>query len=82
MGVLECPVRDELLVYVHHGERAVALNASARAVWELCGGEHSLVEIAETLGRRFGLPGEALLEDVERAVEKLAEFGLLEAARA
>jgi len=76
-GVLECDVREELLVYVPAGDRAVALNASARAVWELCEGQQSLAEIAETLGRRFGVPGEALLPDVRQAVGQLRAFGLL-----
>ena len=76
-GVLECAILDELLVYVPTDDKAVALNVSARAVWELCAGAQSLPEIAETLGRRLGLPGEALLPDVRQAVTKFRTLGLI-----
>lgn len=76
-GILECEVLDELLVYLPGAEVAVALNASARAVWELCQGDASLAVIADTLGQRFRLPGEALLPDVHEAVARLRDLNLL-----
>ncbi len=75
--VLECDVRDELLVYVPDAGTVVALNASARAVWELCRDDTSIATIAGALAERFGLAGDAFLPDVRDAVERLRGFGLL-----
>jgi len=79
-AVLECDVRDELLVYLPHADAAVALNVSARAVWSLCGHESSIAEIAAALGTRYGVPAEWLLPDVRDAVASLRAHGLLVAA--
>jgi hypothetical protein len=76
-GVLECDVREELLVYVPQEHTAVALNASARAVWELCQGTASVDDIAAALGERLGVPADALRPDVREAVDRLRSFGLL-----
>ena len=77
-GVVDCDVRDEMLVYLPAGDQVVALNASARAVWELCDGRASITEMSETLGQRLGVPGQALLSDVRRAVSRMRALGLLE----
>jgi hypothetical protein len=76
-GLLECDVRDELLVYIPQSGTAVALNGSARAVWDLCRGDSSVAVIADSLGQRFGVPAGALLPDVIEAVDRLRGFGLL-----
>lgn len=71
---------DEVLAYVASTRTVVALNASARAVWELCDGGRSAVEIADLLGRRLGVSGGALLDDVAGAVSALRDAGLIELA--
>ena len=76
-GLLECDVREELLVYLPHTDTAVALNGSARAVWELCRDHMTMDRIAERLGLRFGVPAEALMPDIRIAVDRLRGFGLL-----
>jgi hypothetical protein len=80
-GVFECEVLDELLVYRPGTEMVVALNASARAIWEHCQERASVAGIAAALGERLGVPGEALLPDVREAVDRLREFGLLSPPR-
>ena len=77
-GLLECEVLDETLVYVHATGQAVALNTSAREIWQLCGDDRSIVDMGEVLGRRFGVPGPALLPDIQRAVARMRALGLLE----
>ena len=79
-GVVECDVRDELLVYQPASEIVVSLNASGRAIWELCQGERTVGEIAEALAGRLGLPADALLSDVLDAVGRLQGLGLLSLA--
>jgi hypothetical protein len=76
-GVLECDVRDELLVYVPDTGAAVALNSSARAVWALCGENATVTSVADTLSRHLGIPLDALLPDIRQAVAQLRGYGLL-----
>jgi hypothetical protein len=75
--VLECRVQDELLVYEPAREIAVSLNASARAVWELCQGRLSVDEIARALGSRYGVATHLLRPDVDAAIGRLRDVGLL-----
>jgi len=69
---------DEMLLYAPGQETAFSLNAPAKAIWELCDGQHSLAEVCRELGRRFCCPEETLWADVRNAVVRLQELGLLE----
>ena len=76
-GILECELSGELLLHVPGGSAAVTLNASARAVWELCDGHRSLEIIGRELTRRFdATPGE-IPAAVREAVLELARRQLL-----
>lgn len=75
--LLECDVRGELLVYVSDTSVAVALNTSARAVWDLCVENATVASIADVLSRRLGIPKHALLPDVRQTVDQLRGYGLL-----
>jgi hypothetical protein len=77
-GLVECPVRDELLVYDPRRDRVVALNVSARAIWALCDGRHSAAAVAAALSEVLGLQPDALESDVGRAISELREAGVLE----
>jgi Coenzyme PQQ synthesis protein D (PqqD) len=79
-GLVECDVRDELLVYAPEREIVVSLNPSGRAIWELCRGERTVAEIAEALADRLSVPAEALLPDVLDAVRRLQSLGVLRLA--
>lgn len=80
-GVVECQVQEDLLVYEPTGAIAVSLNASAGAIWELCRGRLSVGEIAVELGRRHGLPPRLLRPDVDAAIARLRDAGILRPAR-
>ncbi|MCO6510276.1 MAG: PqqD family protein [Aridibacter famidurans] len=69
-------VDRELLVYDLNSHRAISLNETAAAVWNLCDGTRSVEDLAESLSKRFlePVPAEAVL----LALEDLAEVGLLE----
>ena len=77
-GLLECEVLDEMLVYLDATGQAVALNSSAREIWKLCGGDRSILDMGNELGRRYGVPGGALLPDIQRTVRRMRALGLLE----
>jgi hypothetical protein len=77
-GLVECPVQDELLLYNPRNERVVALNLSARAIWALCDGRHSAVDVSAALCECLGLPPDALDGDVGQAISELRDAGFLE----
>jgi hypothetical protein len=77
-GLLECELLDELLLHVPGDPVAIALNASARAVWELCDGGRSIETIALDLTQRFeAAPGE-ILAAVQEVVRELTRLRLLQ----
>lgn len=69
---------DEMLLYAPSQEAAFSLNASAKAIWELCDGQRTLTEICRELGGRFHCPGNQLLADVRNTLLQLQKLGLLE----
>jgi hypothetical protein len=75
--VREQELWDEMLLYVADREVALALNSSARAVWELCDGTRTVAEMCHELGRRFDCAGADLLADVAAAVSRFRDLGLL-----
>ena len=77
-GVEEHCLLDEMVLYALEREMAFSLNHSARAVWELCDGKRTIIEISQELGRRFDRPGSELLSDVITVVVQFCEHGLLE----
>ena len=66
-------VREEHLVLIPEG--AVRLNETAVQVLELCDGERSLGEIADTLSQRYA--GADVADDVRDLLEKMGEKGLV-----
>ena len=71
-------LEDEVLLYSSRSERVFSLNSSAKAIWELCDGSHTIIEIGQELGQRFGCSGDELLGDIIDAISKFHEHGLLE----
>ena len=71
-------LEDEVLLYSSRSERVFSLNSSAKAIWELCDGGHTIIEIGQELGHRFDCSGDELLDDIIDALRKFREHGLLE----
>jgi Coenzyme PQQ synthesis protein D (PqqD) len=77
-SVSEYGLEDEVLLYSSRSERVFSLNSSAKAIWELCDGSHTIIEIGQELGERVGCSGDQLLYDIIDAISKFREHGLLE----
>jgi hypothetical protein len=71
-------LEDEVLLYSSRSEKVFSLNSSAKAIWELCDGSHTISEIGQELGQRIGCSGDELLDDIIGAISKFREYGLLE----
>jgi hypothetical protein len=77
-GLVECELPEELLLHRPGGPVVLSLNATARAVWELCDGRRSIEAIALDLTRRFQAPAGEILVAVESVVQELADLGLIQ----
>ena len=82
-GIEEYNLGDEILLYFPDFEKGFSLNSSSKAIWELCDGRHTLVEISKELGQRLGVSGNdlllcELLSDVIATTTQLRDLGVLE----
>ena len=77
-SVSDYGLEDEVLLYSSRRETVFSLNTSARAIWELCDGSHTIIEIGQELGQLIGCSGDELLYDIIDAISKFREHGLLE----
>ena len=76
-GIEEHTILDETVLYSPESEKAFSLNSSAKAIWELCEGKYTVLEISQNLGARFGISPQELLEDVKATVTQLQKLHLL-----
>ena len=58
--------------------QALILNASGRAIWDLCDGGRSMDEIVETLAEAFSVDKAQLREHVGHALAELSHSGFIE----
>ncbi|WP_374619698.1 PqqD family peptide modification chaperone [Devosia sp.] len=87
LGVRQFTAGDELVLVcdARHvrsdgpaGARAaLTLNASGRAIWELCDGEHRFDQIVGTLGRRFSVGEDVLGPQVRHVLAQMERQGFL-----
>ena len=82
-GIEEYSLGDEMLLYFSDFEKGFSLNSSSKAIWELCDGRHTLVEISQELGKSLGVSGNdlllcELLSDVIATTTQLRDLGVLE----
>ncbi|RME59452.1 MAG: PqqD family protein [Caldilineae bacterium] len=71
-------LQDELVLARADGEAVHVLNATARYVWTLCDGRHTIEDIVHALEHHFLVPtGTDLRLHVQRLLEDLAAKGLV-----
>jgi hypothetical protein len=68
----------EAMLYDAEGDKVVRLNRTARRIWEMCSGQHTLDTIVDTLQQEFAVaPRIDLQKDVAATVAQFAAAGLL-----
>ncbi len=77
-GITDCSLSNEAVLHSQESEKALSLNSSAKAIWELCDGSRTIVEISQELGKRFDCPGTELLPDVITAICEFQKLSFLE----
>ena len=77
----EITIKDiggETLLYGDDQKILHVLNATAKLIWDLCDGQHSLAEIEQTLRLNFSVPADHdVMVDIEKTLEIFASKGLL-----
>lgn len=81
--VKEYDLWDEMLLYFPEKEMAFSLNGSTKAIWKLCNGRQTIMEIGQKVGEQFGFSDDELVlhelfADVRAGVIELAKLGLVE----
>jgi hypothetical protein len=69
---------EEVLLYHPGLTKTIQLNETASVIWELCDGQRSIREIAETLGQAFPDAAGEILEDVGTTLQRFADEGAVE----
>lgn len=59
------------------GERVVAMNETATALWEICDGRTSVAEMVDAVMTLFALDMESARGDVLRTLDRLHRLGVL-----
>lgn len=75
---LEVVVANDHVVLVDHGGSRHVLNPTAHALWLLCDGATTPVEMASAVCDVFDVDGETATRDVTVALEALVRDGLVE----
>lgn len=71
-----------MLLYSPDFEEGISLNNSSKAIWQLCDGRHTLVEISQELGQRLGISDKEellneLLSDIIATTNQFRDLGIL-----
>jgi hypothetical protein len=71
-------IDNETLLYTPDRGNIYKLNPTARLIWELCDGAHSLQEIEQTLRASFAVGSEhEVMADIQHTLKLFADRGLL-----
>jgi hypothetical protein len=55
------------------------LNPTAKLIWDLCDGQHTLAEIEQAMRVSFAIPAhQSITEDIRQTLDELQRKGLLE----
>ncbi|MCA9975865.1 MAG: PqqD family protein [Anaerolineales bacterium] len=72
---------DEAVLYHPERDAVLALNRTARVIWEMCDGKRTLLEMSRELGQELGYTTDeefaAILADIETTVKQLQELDVL-----
>jgi hypothetical protein len=69
---------EQMALYSVEGKAVHVLNPTARLIWDLCDGEHSLEEIEAAIRSSFAVPeGQDVQADIQRTVKELSDKNLL-----
>ena len=78
-GIIVLDIGHETLLYNVRGKAVHILNPTARLIWELCDGVHTVAEIEQAIRSKFSVVSEHDVSgDIQRTLEAFASKGVLE----
>ena len=70
---------NELILYDASKKITHTLNPTARRIWELCDGNHTVHDMERVIKTSFSIPdGRDVAHDIQQAIKIFVEKGLLE----
>ena len=73
--------QNETMLYNQETEAIHILNPTAKFVWDLCNGEHTIEDMAAAIQAEFaGTEGKDILSEIAKTLDTFAENGLLQPA--
>jgi len=77
-GLIRQDMGDELLLYDSERETIHTLNPTARLIWELCDGTHTIEDMEQAIRAHFAVSdGHDVSEDIQEILKTFATKGLL-----
>ena len=77
-GIVEKSVGHEIILYGSTDEAIHILNPTAKLIWDLCDGAHTVADMEQSLRTQFAvLPERNLTTDIADTLKLFADKGLL-----
>ena len=77
-GIQSYPITDDLILLPSTFSCSVSLNPSAKKIWDLCDGQHTVAEILHDLHERYAGTNGDLHYGLQTTLRKLQDLDLLE----
>ena len=80
-GITTKNIGDETLLCSAKEEAVHVLNPTAKLIWELCDGQHTVADMEQAIRASFSVAdGQDVSRDVQRTLDVFADKGLLRPA--
>lgn len=76
-SLIETEIDGDISLYHPPTEQVTVLNGTASDVWRLCDGERTVDEIAELLGRAYGVEPDSIVADITETIRQFQRSDLL-----
>lgn len=71
-------VGNESLLYRSDDKSVHVLNRTAKLIWDMCDGEHSLADFESSIRSSFAVPDDYdVMNDIRQAIQTMSDKGLL-----
>ncbi|OHB70334.1 MAG: hypothetical protein A2W17_09455 [Planctomycetes bacterium RBG_16_41_13] len=78
-GIITQDIGDEVVLRNADQKTIHVLNTTARIIWDICDGEHTVEDMEHQLRERFSIPDNVnVLDDILNTLNTLSEKGMLE----
>ena len=78
-GIITQDIGNEVVLRNADQKTIHVLNTTARIIWDICDGEHTVEDMEHQLRERFSIPDNVnVLDDILNTLNTLSEKGMLE----